>query len=166
MIFIGIDPGFTGAVAVVDNDGNLIAVSDTPVLTVQGKKTKQEYNIPAMHQILAEHAEQGIHAALEQVSSRPGEGVVSSFRFGRGLGLWEALLVACRIPFDRITPQCWKKSMMAGRPKKKDASRLRAMELFPQADLRLKKHHGRADALLMAEYLRRAVGTRDVNVEK
>ncbi len=166
MIFVGIDPGFTGAVAVVDNDGNLIAVSDTPVLTVQGKKTKQEYNTPAMHQILTAYNDRGVHAALEQVSSRPGEGVTSSFRFGRGLGLWEALLVACQIPFDRITPQRWKKTMMAGRPKEKDASRLRAMELFPGADLHLKKHHGRADALLLAEYLRRAVGTRDVNAEK
>jgi crossover junction endodeoxyribonuclease RuvC len=67
------------------------------------------------------------------------------------------ILAALNIPHELITPQSWKKSMMNGQPKEKDASRLVVMRLFPEVSdrLQLKKHHGRADALLIAEFLRR-----------
>jgi hypothetical protein len=85
----------------------------------------------------------------------PEQGVSSSFRFGRGLGLWEGILSAFQIPFVKVTPQRWKKNLLDGMGKEKDASRLRAQTLFPSLDLSLKKHHGRGDALLLAEFLRR-----------
>ena len=87
----------------------------------------------------------------------PEQGVTSTFSMGHGLGLWEGILSALGVPYQMVTPQAWKKAMMAGQEKEKDASRQVAMRLFPSTipKLSLKKHHGRSDALLIAEYLRR-----------
>ena len=98
-----------------------------------------------------------IHVALEKVHSMPGQGVRSMFSMGEGYGIWKGIITALGYPLHLITPQEWKKEMMGGMGKEKDASRLKAMQLFPKiADqLQLKKDHGKADALLIAEYLRR-----------
>ena len=80
MLFIGIDPGLSGALAVIDNDGNLIAVSDTPVLTVQGKTAKKEYNIPAMHQVLAVYDDRSVHAASTPLSAQIDNGGFTALR--------------------------------------------------------------------------------------
>ena len=159
MSFIGIDPGFDGGMAVVDTHGNLMGLYDTPTLEVSGgSKTKRRYNLPAMVAILSRYQKRDgvIRVALEDVHSMPKQGVASSFVFGRGLGVWEGILAALQIPVHMISPQKWKKAMMDGMGKDKDASRVRALELCPAAitGLNLKKHHGRADALLMALYLR------------
>lgn len=157
MIFVGIDPGLDGAVALIEVDGigaNVIGAVDVPTLDV-GKK--RDYNIAGMVAIFTELTGETLYAALESVHSMPKQGVASSFNFGRGLGIWEGLLAGLSIPYTKVAPQRWKKVMMDGMPKEKDASRLRAIQLFPAvaSDLGLKKHHGRADALLMAEWLRR-----------
>ena len=89
----------------------------------------------------------------------PGQGVRSMFTMGYGVGVWTGLLVGLLLPYNRVTPQRWKKLMMDGiAAKDKDASRHRAQQLFPLADLRLKKHDGRAEALLIAEYGHRTLG--------
>ena len=79
------------------------------------------------------------------------------FSMGQGLGIWKGIFAALGIPCDMVTPQRWKKLLMDGMGKKKDASRLRASQLFPDVGFPRKKDHGRAEALLIAEYLRRSL---------
>jgi crossover junction endodeoxyribonuclease RuvC len=82
------------------------------------------------------------------------------FTMGRGLGTWEGVLAGLGIPYELVTPQRWKKALMDGMGKDKDASRLQAIRLFPAiaGQLARKKDDGRADALLIAEYGRRTRG--------
>ena len=96
-------------------------------------------------------------AVLENVHSLPKQGVASSFCFGEGKGMWEGILAAYNIPVELVSPQRWKKEMMDGQGKEKSAARFKAMALVPQlADqLKLVKHDGRAEALLMAIYAQR-----------
>ena len=82
------------------------------------------------------------------------------FTCGLGMGVWLGILAALALPHSRVRPQVWKKAFSLG--KDKEAARLRAMQLFPGAELRLKKHHGRAEALLLARYGQRASGVRDL----
>ena len=151
-VFIGIDPGLKGAVGIIDEHGILIEVVDTPVLSV-GKKN--DYQVIEMVKIFEPYKDKISKAVLEKVHSMPKQGVVSSFNFGKGFGIWQGILSALKIPYDLVTPQRWKGQMMDGMGKEKDASRLRAQQLFPEAELNKKKHVDRAEALLMAEFLRR-----------
>lgn len=148
MIYIGIDPGLSGAVAAITDEG--CDVVDTPTLMLK----KRDYDVVGMRQALAGFlVYKDTIAVIESASAMPKQGVVSMFNFGRGLGLWEGLLCALSIPYTKVRPARWKKVMLSDMPKEKDASRLRAMQLFPNVNLSLKKHHGRADALLLAAYL-------------
>lgn len=154
--FIGIDPGQTGAVAILSTTERAV-VFDTPILLVgAGKKTQHEHNINQMAHILRENAANAI-AAIESVHSMPDQGVSSSFRFGKGFGIWLGILGTLQIPYTLITPQRWKKTMLDGMGKDKDASRFRAIQLFPHQPLALKWHHGRADALLIAYYTKTVI---------
>lgn len=151
MRYIGIDPGLGGAVAVLDE--RHLALFDAPVAMVG---TKREYVVVRMVELLRPYVLNSV-AALEKVHTMPQQGVASSGKLMRGLGLWEGILAALGIPYDLVPPQRWKGVMMDGMGKEKEAARLRAMQLFPlDSDLlALKKHHGRAEALLIAEYRRR-----------
>ena len=157
MIYVGIDPGLGGAVAVI-GPGHYVRLYDVPILMLTKKR---EYDLASMVSIFSAFSLEvslgQVHVALELVHAMPGQGVTSMFTFGRGTGLWEGILAGLGLPYTKITPQRWKKAMLDGMPKEKDASVVRAKQLFPGADLRLKKHHGRADALLIAEYLRRTL---------
>lgn len=175
--FAGIDPGLDGCLCLILPDGK-VEFRDVPTFTIKsGKKQKRKYNIPAMAELLAPLQKRfqrvdssgfEVLVALELVHAMPGQGVTSMFSMGHGLGIWEGLLAAFRIPFQFVTPQRWKKLLMDGQGQDKDASRQIAMRLFPaQADrLNLKKHHNRADALLLAEYLRRTGLPERVEVEE
>lgn len=155
MFSIGIDPGLSGAVSVLSDDGSVELVADTPTLEVKSKsKTQREYQIPEMHKVLKQYAENS-RAVLEDIHALPGEAIRSAFSIGKGVGIWQGLLVANGIPYEMVTPQRWKPTMLEGMGHDKDASRYRAQQLFPGAELSRKKDHGRADALLMAEFNRR-----------
>jgi len=163
MIFIGIDPGQTGAVAWIQS-GEIVGnfgVIDAPILTVEKNKSiRHEMDRVGMARIVEDIKSlvapmSRIVAAVERVHSMPEQGVASSFSFGMGYGIWLGILAAFEIPVDLVHPTRWKKVMMDGMGKEKQASMVRAKELFPTAELSLKKHHGRADALLIAEYRRR-----------
>lgn len=160
---IGIDPGIGGAISFIVCGSP--SVFDTPTFLVQGKKNKRHFDIPAMKKLI-EFLEggEGTRAFIEAVSAMPGGGVrtmgaTSAFSFGRGVGIWEGLLVGLGIPYTRVQPQRWKKVMMDGEPKDKGASILVAKRFFPGVELNRKKDHGRADALLIAEYGRRSLTT-------
>lgn len=162
MNIIGIDPGLDGAICVMEHGE--VRLYDVPTLEVRrGKKKKREYNLAEVTDIIRKTGATlqpfHFHVALEKVHSMPGQGVASMFSMGVGYGMWLGIISAYQIPYTLITPQAWKKEMMQGMGKEKDASRQRAIQLFPQiADqLKLKKHHGRADALLIAEYLNRSL---------
>ena len=144
--FIGIDPGKTGAAALITEEGNheILDYPGSPSLIVEtfmGWESK--YNI--------------IMAALEKVGARPGQGVVSMFTFGRNLGAWEGIISTFEFPFMMPTPRQWQKGIIdpkAGTDTK-ERSLNTARRLFPDASLSRKKDHGRSDALLLAFWAKR-----------
>lgn len=153
--YIGIDPGLSGAVAIVDEDGALEVV-DAPVVVV--KNTRRDYLVANMAGLLLNHVVHGpVVAALEQGIPMPRQASNTTYLMGRGGGLWEGALSALGIPYDLVPPQKWKKAL--GIPPKSDkgASRMLAARLFPaNADLFARvKDDGRAEAALIAEYRRR-----------
>lgn len=161
---IGIDPGRFGAVAVIDVVENGHArvrpsyrVRDTPTVeVVKGKKRDWEYDIPAMHQIIVSallepNPSDQMCAVIEQCSPRPGEGVVSVGRLMAGFWIWWTLLTVSQVPRYRVHPAVWKRKQgLIGTDK--NYSRLIAQQRFPLADLARVKDHGRAEALLIADY--------------
>jgi hypothetical protein len=166
MIYVGIDPGLSGAVAVIEPDS--VQLFDSPTWEIKSTKRVRgktievihhEYDVNGMNQLLMAVTlrvpSKEIMAGLEKVHSMPDQGVASGFKFGMGYGIWQGILSALGIAYQTIPPQRWKKTMMDGMGKEKDASMIVAQKLFPTADIRLRKHHGRADALLLAEYMRR-----------
>jgi len=153
MIHIGIDPGLDGAVAYLGGESGA-GVLDSPSLRVG---TKRQHDPAGMVRLIRAYDGCELHATIEAQSARPGQGVTSMFSAGKGFGLWLGILAALNVPYTLVTPQRWKAAMLDGMARDKDASRLRATQLWPAlaAQLALKKHHGRAEALLIAEHGRR-----------
>jgi len=145
---IGIDPGASGAIALLVS-GVLVSVHDMPTVTVERNKAQKRQVCPAglslLMQQLSPHK-----AIVEKVGAMPGQGVSSMFSFGRSVGIIEGVLAAKQVPVTFVTPQAWQKQ--SGAAKGKDGSRQRVMELFPsQAHLFARvKDDGRADAVLIA----------------
>ena len=155
MYMCGIDPGLTGAVAVLDAHGTLEALADTPTLSLKVQRgMRQVYDVPGMVELLRPYAGQQCHVYIEESQAMPGQGTRSMLTIGFGYGLWLGILASLALPYTAVRPAVWKRSM--GLSSDKEASRFRAMQLYPGADLRLKKHHGRAEALLLAAYGLRA----------
>jgi crossover junction endodeoxyribonuclease RuvC len=149
---IGIDPGISGAIAVFE-DGVLDCVVDMPTLKIaSGKTMKSHISAIALVDILDGWSPNEAHVVTERVHARPGQGVSSMFNFGRSTGIIEGVVAALRMPHTYVTPAAWTKAV--GRAAGKDASRMRAMELFPtRADLfKRAKDDGRADACLIAHW--------------
>jgi crossover junction endodeoxyribonuclease RuvC len=148
----GIDPGNTGAIALLDDDGGLIWVEDMPLMA-NGKK--QQVNASALTEILLDWDlivdVNNTTAYVEKVGAMPGQGVSSMFNFGMGYGVIQGVLAATGIPYYLVTPQKWKKAAnLIG--KEKDNARTLAQQLYPQASLSRKKDIGRADAILIARF--------------
>ena len=149
MRVLGVDPGISGALAIVE-DYRLIGAYNMPVASVRvGKATKRRI-IPA--QLCALIMEQNVdRAIIEKVAAMPGQGVASMFAFGEAYGLVQGVLAACGVPVTFITPMQWKrKAGLIGQPK--DHSRTIACERWPHqsAFFARKSDHGRADAALLA----------------
>ena len=149
--FIGIDPGLSGGIAILDTETNDVQLYDMPVLT-DGKK--RHIDIQAVLRILRSVDNKSTFVGIENVNAMPGQGVTSMFTMGFGLGLLHACVSSCNYPFTRVQPQTWKKDYSLLK-KDKQASIMKAKELFPEADITLKRHDGRAEALLIADYTRR-----------
>ena len=147
--YIGIDPGKTGAVAVIF-DGE-----DEPTFADFG--SGDELNILA----LAQHGGYNkCFAVLEKVSAMPKQGIASTFKFGENFGWWQGVLTALKIPFTFAVPRRWQKVIFDSMPRQADRKAMSldmARRLFPELrdHLKRKRDHGRADALLIAEYCRR-----------
>lgn len=162
MIVIGIDPGVRGAVVVLKG-GDIESVEDCPFVTVRvNGKNRTRCDAAGMADLLRPFVggDEKPHVFLEQVNAHPKQGVTSMFTFGTAYGMWLGILAAMRVPFTLVTPVAWKKATMAGMAKEKDASRVRAAQLYPDISGQLgPKTAGRADALLIAEYGRRSMGS-------
>lgn len=147
---IGIDPGISGAISLFDrNTQSLLEVVDMPTLEVDSGKTKKRHiSAAGLRDILVCHPT--AHVVIEKVGAMPGQGVTSMFNFGRSAGIIEGIVAALQRPYTYVTPAAWTK--VVGRAAGKDASRMRAMELFPsKAELfKRAKDDGRADAALIA----------------
>ena len=162
-LYVGIDPGLDGAVAVIDVKRSLISVQDTPTITVKkGKKQRRLYLESQMATILENVRASGhvVCVGLENIHAMPGQGTVSMFNMGVGFGLWLGLLAALRLPLRRIEPAKWKREMGIAVGSDKAQSIVRALQIFPLADqlLKRKKDDGRADALLLAAWLLQTKG--------
>ena len=152
---MGIDPGLDGAVAVILPAGAEVHV--TPTITA-AKGGKRRFDTAGMLVLLERHPI--ALAVIEVAGPIPKQGLVSTFRFGVGFGTWLGMLAAMRIPHLAVTPQTWKKAILAGTTKDKGACIQWAQMRFPEVSLlataRSKvSHDGLADALAMAEYARR-----------
>lgn len=152
---VGIDPGLSGAITLVDNKQRLLEVHDMPVMEKTYGKGKMVNAV-----LLSDLIDNLIHRAghlltfhLEQVSSMPGQGVASTFTFGRSLGIVEGVIGCKKQPLIYVHSKTWKKPFgLIG--KDKDAARTVAISLYPQySDIfKRKKDVGRADSLLIAIY--------------
>lgn len=145
---IGIDPGLSGAIAILNADGVIETVRDLPVIRdaklawIDGSEL-QSIIMAALHGRTAV-------AVIERVSSMPAQGIASAFQFGVGFGSILGVIQARHIRIELVTPAVWKRAL--GLSKDKDASLHKARLLFPTAELHLAKHDGRAEALLIAHY--------------
>ncbi|CZV67097.1 crossover junction endodeoxyribonuclease RuvC [Enterobacter hormaechei subsp. xiangfangensis] len=145
---LGIDPGCSGALVLVTEQGGYIDHLAMPTIKVG---TKSRVNGAAVSAWLRQY---GItHAYLEQVGAMPGQGTASMFTFGHAAGVAEGILQGLNIPYTLVTPQAWKKSAgLIGSDK--DAARSRAIQLYPELRALDAKAKGQAiaDALLIARF--------------
>jgi crossover junction endodeoxyribonuclease RuvC len=151
MISLGIDIGLKGAIAELNENGELIATHDMPCLA-DGPRGRSAISAPLLAEILARtHA---IHAYVEHVGPRPLEGAVGGFAFGRCKGVIEGALAVLAIPVTFLTPPTWKRlvGIPPGRDGAKDMARSEAIRRWPShaALFALKKSGGRAEAALIA----------------
>ncbi|MES2348472.1 MAG: hypothetical protein V4641_12995 [Pseudomonadota bacterium] len=146
---MGIDPGIHGAIACIHGAG--VEVFDTPVFNIKGKDKPDLHGLHGLISRLAAIHEPS-QCVIEDVHSMPKQGVASSFTFGHVAGATQMAVVAAGIPLRMVPPASWKRLMGLGRDK--DESRRRASQLYPAfAHLwPLKKHDGRAEAVLLAHY--------------
>jgi crossover junction endodeoxyribonuclease RuvC len=152
MIALGIDPGFSGALAFYDLATGRVKAFDAPTVTVKTTtgKPRDMMNVPALAALIRDH--NPVIAAVELVAARPGQGVVSMFRFGQAYGVVLGVLGALNVSIHHVTPGVWRK--FSKLPPGKEASLLRVGEIFP-GDISYftrKKDNGRADAALLAFY--------------
>jgi crossover junction endodeoxyribonuclease RuvC len=150
--WIGIDPGQTGGLACVEMDGTLRWAMEMPAVS-------GEVNAVSLgHVIEHEAKQQPIKVMIEQVHSMPGQGVSSTFKFGKNFGIAIGVVGALHIALHRVTPQKWKKQFtLTG--KDKDASRGKATEFWPEMseNWKYKYQNGVSDAALIAEFARRTL---------
>jgi crossover junction endodeoxyribonuclease RuvC len=147
---LGIDPGIHGGLAVVQ-----IADGAAPVLTecidipVIGTGAKERVDVAAIRKFIEQH--KPVRALIERAQAMPKQGASSGFKYGRAVGAIEAAIALCSIPVEIIEPSVWKRFHKL-RGGDKESSRQRAVQLFPGAHelLSLKRHHHRADAVLIA----------------
>lgn len=165
-MIIGIDPGCSGALALLFPDGELLDVLLMPTIKVGTKTRVNGAAISAWIADIKDRLDRGcgpdkIHAYLEQVNAMPSGppggkrnmGTASAFTFGHAAGLVEGVVTGAGIPLTLITPQAWKKSAgLIGQDK--DAARSRAVQLYPSCRLLDLKGKGQAiaDAILIARH--------------
>ena len=155
MLIIGIDPGISGSICFFQN-GKIIDVVEMPTMT-EGKKNKKQVNGSQIFNEISEKIKsldkEEIKVVIEQVSAMPGQGVTSMFNFGQSFGILKGICSAMQLPMYFVRPAKWKKYFNLINSEK-DASRTRAIEIFPyfSGQLSRKKDSNKADAILIASF--------------
>ena len=154
MLIIGIDPGISGSICFFE-DGKIIEVIEMPVMT-EGKKNKKQVNGAQIYNEFLKrinNKDDEIRVVIEQVSAMPGQGVTSMFNFGQSFGILKGICSAMQLSMYFIRPAKWKKYFNLINSEK-DASRTKAIEIFPyySSYLSKKKDSNKADAILIANY--------------
>ena len=155
MLIIGIDPGISGSICFFKN-GEINDVIDMPIMT-EGKKNKKQVNGSQIFNEISKRIKEidskDIKVVIEQVSAMPGQGVTSMFNFGQSFGILKGICSAMRLPMYFVRPLKWKKYFNLINSEK-DASRTRAIEIFPyfSSNLSKKKDSNKADAILIASF--------------
>ena len=150
---IGIDPGASGAVAILERDGSLVQVFEMPAVEVKvGKAMKRRVSPEMLAAELRLYNVSGTVAFIEQVAAMPGQGVSSMFAFGESFGLAKGVLAGLAIPVQTVLPGKWKRALALNAGK--DASRAKAAALWPQhaGEFRRVKDDGKAEAALIAHW--------------
>ena len=155
MLIIGIDPGISGSICFFE-DGKILEVIEMPIMT-EGKKNKKQVNGAQIYNEFLKRInkkdDQIIRVVIEQVSAMPGQGVTSMFNFGQSYGILKGICSAMQLPMFFVRPAKWKKYFNLINSEK-DASRTRAIEIFPYFSTQLskKKDSNKADAILIASF--------------
>jgi len=155
MLIIGIDPGISGAICFFE-DGQVKEIIDMPIMA-DGKKNKRQINGAQIFNEISERVQKvekkNIRVIIEQVSAMPGQGVTSMFNFGQSYGILKGICSAMQLSMFFVRPAKWKKYYNLLNSEK-DASRTRAIEIFPyfSSQLSKKKDSNKADAILIASF--------------
>jgi len=155
MLIIGIDPGISGSICFFE-DGKIVDVIEMPTMT-EGKKNKKQVNGSQIYNEILKRInklpKKNIRVIVEQVSAMPGQGVTSMFNFGQSFGILKGICSAMQLPIYFVRPAKWKKYFNLINSEK-DASRTRAIEIFPyfSSQLSKKKDANKADAILIASF--------------
>ena len=139
MLIIGIDPGISGSICFF-KDGRILEVIEMPVMT-EGKKNKKQVNGAQIYNEFLKRInkkDDEIRVVIEQVSAMPGQGVTSMFNFGQSFGILKGICSAMQLPMFFVRPAKWKKYFNLINSQK-DASRTRAIEIFPYFSTQLSK---------------------------
>ena len=155
MLVIGIDPGISGSICFFQ-DGRIIDVIEMPTM-IEGKKNKKQVNGSQIFNEISyrikKFDKKDIRVIIEQVSAMPGQGVTSMFNFGQSFGILKGICSAMQLPMYFVRPAKWKKYFNLINSEK-DASRTRAIEIFPyfSSQLSRKKDSNKADAILISSF--------------
>jgi len=155
MFIIGIDPGISGAICFFQ-DGKVVDIIDMPSMA-EGKKNKKQVNgnqlFNELKSRLLDKKQDEVCVVVEHVTAMPGQGVTSMFNFGQSFGVIKGICSAMQLPVHFVRPAKWKKYFNLINTSK-DASRSRAIEIFPKISekLKRKKDSNKADAILIASY--------------
>ena len=155
MLIIGIDPGISGSICFFQ-DGKIVDVVEMPTM-IEGKKNKKQVNGSQIFNEISKKIKKldkkEIKVVIEQVSAMPGQGVTSMFNFGQSFGILKGICSAMQLPMYFVRPAKWKKYFNLINSEK-DASRTRAIEVFPyfSSQLSRKKDSNKADAILIASF--------------
>ena len=155
MLIIGIDPGISGSICFFE-DGKILEVIEMPVM-IDGKKNKKQVNGAQIYNEFSKRInkkqDDEVRVVIEQVSAMPGQGVTSMFNFGQSFGILKGICSAMQLSMFFVRPAKWKKYFNLINSQK-DASRTRAIEIFPYFSTQLskKKDSNKADAILIASF--------------
>ncbi len=153
MKIIGIDPGLSGAIAILENN-TVLHIFDIPVMS-EGKKNKRQLNSALLVNLLKENIndKEEIAVVVEQVNAMPGQGVTSMFNFGQTFGALKGICAALELPIYFVRPSKWKKHFELINSSK-DASRTKVIEMYPKLSSQLakKKDVNKSDAILIARF--------------
>ena len=155
MLIIGIDPGISGSICFF-HEGKIIEVVEMPTMA-EGKKNKKQVNGSQIFNEISvrikKFDKKDIKVIIEQVSAMPGQGVTSMFNFGQSFGILKGICSAMQLPMYFVRPAKWKKYFNLINSEK-DASRTKAIEIFPyfSGQLSRKKDSNKADAILIASF--------------